>query len=47
MMNDGRRWESILQEIQKCTVRCANCHRRRTATQQRWWRVGMGQYSPF
>lgn len=33
----GRRsWSMISAEIEKCDVRCVNCHRRRTARQQGW-----------
>lgn len=30
----GRNWQTILDEIEKCEVVCANCHRRRTALRQ-------------
>ena len=30
MIRHAYGWEAIQQEIQKCDVRCANCHRRRT-----------------
>lgn len=41
LMNIGdmivsKRWARVLAEIEKCDVRCANCHRRRTARQFDW-----------
>lgn len=32
-------WPKVLEEIAKCDVRCASCHRRRTATQFAWRRA--------
>jgi hypothetical protein len=38
-----RSWKSILDEIAKCEVVCANCHRRRTAQRRRSIRAVLTQ----
>lgn len=32
----GHSWKTILEEIKKCDVVCANCHKRRTAKMMNW-----------
>lgn len=36
-LNRGWSWKRIETEIKKCDVRCANCHRRKTARDQKWF----------
>ena len=35
----------IKREIEKCDVRCANCHRRKTAERASWWRQSVYEES--
>jgi len=37
MLSGHYSWESVLREIQKCEIRCANCHRRKTYAQFKFW----------
>lgn len=34
----GRKWDTILDEIAKCRVLCANCHKIHTANQRSWYK---------
>jgi hypothetical protein len=38
LVGNSRSWTVVLREIEKCDVRCTNCHRRRTARQVNSWR---------
>jgi hypothetical protein len=38
MLGDALSWAKVLTEIEKCDVRCANCHRRVTSERGAWWR---------
>lgn len=37
MVLAGISWEKILKEIQKCEVRCGNCHKKKTAQERKWY----------
>ena len=41
MIRSGYPLEKIQKEIKKCEVRCANCHRRRTAKQFKWFKSNL------
>lgn len=37
LLAGGYSLERIQKEIEKCIIRCANCHRRKTAKDQNWY----------
>jgi hypothetical protein len=43
MIKSRYSWDKIKEEISKCDVRCANCHRMRTAKQFGWKRLLLAQ----
>lgn len=38
MVSGHYAWSDVLKEIEKCEVRCANCHTRKTAEQFGWYK---------
>lgn len=39
LINNGSSWERVLNEIDKCEIRCANCHMIKTARQFGWSKI--------
>jgi hypothetical protein len=37
----GRSLDELRDEVAKCEVVCVNCHRHRTASRERWWRLDL------
>jgi len=38
MVGESYSWKRIIEELNKCETRCANCHRKRTAKQFNWYK---------
>jgi hypothetical protein len=43
LVHQAYSWAAVAAEIQQCEVRCANCHRRRTAAQFVWAKLHFGE----
>lgn len=37
LTSGGYKWDTIMSEINKCNIMCANCHMRHTAKQFSWY----------
>ena len=35
----GHDWQKVQDEISKCRILCANCHRKHTSTQAKWYKA--------
>lgn len=35
----GYKWDEVLLEIEKCQILCANCHKKRTSEQFKWYKA--------
>lgn len=42
MVSNGASWTRIECELAKCEIRCANCHRRKTARDFKWFKGDFG-----
>ncbi len=42
LVGNGTSWKRIEEEIAKCVVRCANCHRKKTAVDLGWYKGKVG-----
>ena len=45
MASKGYVWKTIEEEMNKCEVRCANCHRVKTAVKRKTFRAIVGDYA--
>ena len=37
----GYRWSDVEEEISKCRILCANCHKKHAAEQRGWYKIGV------
>ncbi len=38
LINSTTNWDNVLQEINKCQILCANCHKIKTSKEQNWYK---------